>query len=78
MNNQPNILGFDPGMGAIKLYGPNGSVELPSQVSVATGPRLMVAAGLRLSRKHVPEVETAQGKFLVGSGAHNHVETTPA
>ncbi len=72
MTEEMHILGFDPGMGAIKLYGPNGSVELPSQVAVATGPRLMVAAGLKLSRKHVPEVEIAQGKFLVGAGAHSH------
>ncbi len=67
-----HILGFDPGMGAIKLYSGGGSVELPSQVAVSAGPRLMVAAGLRLSRKHVTEVEIPQGKFLVGSGAHNH------
>jgi len=67
-----NILGFDPGMGAIKLYGASGSVELPSQVAVSTGPRLMVAAGLRLSRRHVPEVGIEQGTFLVGPGAHNH------
>jgi len=72
MTEQTHILGFDPGMGAIKLYGAEGSVELPSQVAVATGPRLMVAAGLRLSRKHVPEVGIEGNTFLVGAGAHNH------
>jgi len=66
-----NILGFDPGMGAIKLYGAAGGVELPSQVATNGTKRLAHFTGLS-KRAAPPEVHTAVGSFYVGLGAHDY------
>lgn len=66
-----NILGFDPGMGAIKLYGAAGGVELPSQVATNGTKRLTHVAGLA-RRAAPPEIHTADGSFYVGLGAHDY------
>lgn len=66
------IIGFDPGMGAIKLYGAHGGVELPSQV--ATNGRSHLATGYTgLGRRTPPSlVRTEAGEFYVGLGAHDY------
>lgn len=65
-----NILGFDPGMGAIKLYADQGSVELPSQLASNGTRELVYATGL--SRRHAPpKVSSTAGEFYVGLGAHD-------
>ncbi|MEP0807626.1 MAG: ParM/StbA family protein [Chloroflexota bacterium] len=70
-----NIIGFDPGMGAIKLYGAGGGagggVELPSQVATNGTKRLTHVAGLA-RRTAPPEIHTADGSFYVGLGAHDY------
>lgn len=64
-------LGFDPGMGAIKLYGPQGGAELPSQVATNGTKKLAHFAGLS-RRAAPPEVKTQDGQFYVGLGAHDY------
>ena len=66
-----NILGFDPGMGAIKLYGAHGHVELPSQIATNGSKRLRYATGLS-RRSAPPHIETDAGSFYIGLGAHDY------
>jgi len=66
-----NILGFDPGMGAIKLYGEAGGVEVPSQVATNGTRRLGPFPGLA-RRAAPPEILTQGGNFYVGLGAHDY------
>lgn len=66
-----NIIGFDPGMGAIKLYGAAGGVEMPSQVATNGTKRLAHFTGLA-RRAAPPEIHTADGAFYVGLGAHDY------
>jgi hypothetical protein len=66
-----SVIGFDPGMGAIKLYGDAGGIEMLSQVAVNGSKKLPHFAGL--SRRVAPmEVASADGRFYVGTGAHDH------
>ncbi|MBN1890639.1 MAG: ParM/StbA family protein [Thermoflexales bacterium] len=69
MNNSIS-LGFDFGMGALKLQGPLGGLEMETQVSVNGGQRLARMMGLR-SQKLPMQVVTSAGSFHVGPGAHN-------
>jgi len=66
------ILGFDPGMGAIKLYGEKGGVELPSQVATNGSRHLMHTPGLARRRNKPVVVATEAGEFYVGLGAHDY------
>jgi len=62
-------LAFDPGFGAIKLYGDRGSLSLPSLVAIAKGNVVSPMTGLRAT--HPPlVVETKSGRFYVGENAH--------
>jgi hypothetical protein len=65
-----SVIGFDPGMGAIKLYGGAGGIEMLSQVAINGSKKLPHFAGL--SRRAAPmEIATADGRFYVGAGAHD-------
>jgi len=64
------LLGFDAGMGALKLYGPAGGLEFVSQVAVSRGKRLGRMLGLRAAKPPM-QVHTANGQFYVGLGAHD-------
>lgn len=66
-----SILGFDPGMGAIKLYGERGGVEMPSQAASDGARRLAATVGLA-RRAAPPEIRTEAGTFYVGAGAHDY------
>jgi hypothetical protein len=64
------LMGFDAGMGAIKLYGENGGLQFQSQV--AHNGTQKVAAVMGLARQLAPlHVESAQGSFYVGPDAHS-------
>lgn len=65
------IIGFDPGMGAIKLYSMKGGIELPSQVATNGTKRLGHITGLS-RRAAPPQVQTEAGSFYVGLGAHDY------
>ena len=63
-------LAFDPGYGAIKLYGPRGALVLPSAVATHTGETIRRMAGVRVRRPPLL-VETSDGRFYVGANAHD-------
>lgn len=68
--NEVSILGADLGMGANKLYGSHGGLQILSQVALNGAPK--VNAMLGLSARRAPlEVKTACGSFYVGEGAHD-------
>ena len=64
------ILGEDLGMGANKIYGIPGGVEVPSQVAVNGTQQATKMLGLR-SQKPPLHVQTEQGSFYIGGGAHD-------
>ncbi|MBN1890434.1 MAG: ParM/StbA family protein [Thermoflexales bacterium] len=70
MNTQPILIGVDQGMGAIKLFGAQGGLQVESQVSVDGSQRVARMMGLR-SRKPPLQVSTSAGSFYVGPGAHD-------
>ena len=63
-------LGLDLGMGACKIYGPAGGIQLPSHVSVADGRIVGQLAGMKAA---TPPVKiTVDGRaFYVGENAHD-------
>ena len=65
-------LGFDMGMGALKLWSADGGLQLVSQV--ANNGHSHLADGIigRKSRKRPILVTGDFGSFFVGSGAHEH------
>ena len=63
------ILGFDAGMGAIKLYAEPGGLEFLSQVAANGGRRVGRMVGLRQAQEPM-KVRTEHGLFYVGPGAH--------
>ena len=64
------LMGFDAGMGAIKLYGEHGGLQFQSQV--AHNGTQKVAAVMGLARQLAPlHVESTQGSFYVGPDAHS-------
>ncbi len=65
-----NILGFDPGMGAIKLHSAQGSIEMPAHLASNGTTELMHTTGLS-RRQAPPKVRTKAGEFYVGLGAHD-------
>jgi Actin like proteins N terminal domain len=68
------IFGADLGMGAIKLFGPQGGLQVLSQVAVAAAnaSSQKVQGMLGLSNKKAPlHIKTAQGSFYIGEGAHD-------
>jgi len=64
------ILGEDLGMGANKLYGSQGGLQLPSQVAINDSHKVSQMIGLR-SQKAPLQIRTAQGSFYVGPDAHD-------
>ena len=63
-------LGLDLGMGACKVYGPAGGIQLPSHVSVADGRIVGQLAGMKAA---TPPIRiTVDGRaFYVGEAAHD-------
>ena len=71
MNNKTtHILGEDLGMGANKLYGAAGGLEMPSQVALNGGQQITRILGLR-NQKPPLLITTDHGEFHVGAGAHD-------
>jgi len=67
-----HYVGLDLGMGAIKVYGQGGGVQVVSQVS-SNGAKHMTEGVLGLKRRQRPmEVSSAYGSFYVGSHAHDY------
>lgn len=67
---EPMVFGNDLGMGANKLHGPHGGVQVLSQVATNGTQKITSMAGLTV--KHPPlEVRTLNGSFYVGDGAHD-------
>jgi len=64
-------LGEDLGMGANKLFGAAGGLQVLSQVATSTGQHLGNAVGLR-QRTRPLEVKTGHGLFHIGDGAHDY------
>lgn len=62
-------LGIDLGMGANKLYGQNGGLQLPSHVAIDGKQVVTRLAGMK-SRRPPLRIESEHGAFYVGSGAH--------
>ena len=64
------LIGFDAGMGAIKLYGKHGGLQFQSQV--AHNGTQKIATVMGLSRQVAPlHIKSAQGSFYVGPDAHS-------
>lgn len=63
------ILGLDLGMGACKIYGPAGGIQLPSHVSIADGRIVGNLAGMKTAEP--PTRITVDGRsYYVGETAH--------
>lgn len=63
-------IGIDLGMGACKLYGPDGGIILPSHVAIADGRVVSRLAGMKTTRP--PLKITVDGRsFYVGDNAHD-------
>src|SRR6185503_8048472 len=70
--NTNNILGLDLGMGAIKLWGAGGGVQLLSQVAF-NGTVQLSEGVLGLKSKLRPmQIRSSSGSFYVGAGAHDY------
>ncbi len=70
MNTQNTIFGADLGMGAIKLYGPAGGLQILSQVATHIRHNVNGMLGLA-ARKKAMEITTPNGNFFIGEGAHD-------
>ena len=64
------MIAFDPGYGAVKVFGSSGGLAIQSAVSVYSGEAVHRMTGLRVSRPPL-RVETSSGSFYVGKGAHD-------
>lgn len=64
------LLGEDLGMGANKLYGTQGGLQVLSQVASNGTQHLAEGVGLR-SRERPMEVKSEAGAFFVGEGSHD-------
>ena len=64
------LLGEDLGMGANKLFGAAGGLQVLSQVATNGTQHLAEGVGLR-SRERPMEVKSEAGQFFVGAGAHD-------
>ncbi|MCG2786453.1 MAG: ParM/StbA family protein [Anaerolineae bacterium] len=70
-NNQFFYLGEDLGMGANKLYGAPGGLQVLSQVATNGSQHLVNTIGLR-QRQRPLEIKTEHGSFYIGEGAHDY------
>lgn len=64
------ILGEDLGMGANKLFGEHGGLQLPSHVAINGAQKVANMVGLR-SQKAPLHIRMAHGSFYVGPDAHD-------
>jgi hypothetical protein len=64
------LLGFDVGMGAIKIYEKQGGMQLQSQVALNGAQKVTQMIGLQ-SQKTPLHIQTGYGSFYVGPDAHN-------
>ena len=64
------MIAFDPGYGAVKLFGPNGGLAIQSAVSTYSGEAIQRMTGLRIGRPPL-RVQTSSGSFYIGKGAHD-------
>jgi len=64
-------LGEDLGMGANKLFGFSGGLQVLSQVATNGTQHLLNTTGLR-QRQRPLEVKTEHGSFYIGEGAHDY------
>ena len=64
-------LGEDLGMGANKLFGSSGGLQMLSQVATNGTQHLLNATGLR-QRQRPLEIKTEHGSFYIGEGAHDY------
>lgn len=64
-------LGEDLGMGANKLFGASGSLQVLSQVVTSSTKRLGNAVGLR-QRTRPLEIQTEHNAFYIGEGARDY------
>jgi hypothetical protein len=64
-------LGEDLGMGANKLFGSSGGLQVLSQVATNGTQHLLNATGLR-QRQRPLEIKTEHGSFYIGEGAHDY------
>lgn len=72
MSTNNNVLGLDLGMGAIKLWGAGGGVQVLSQVAF-NGTTVLGEGVLGLKSKARPmQIRSASGSFYVGPGAHDY------
>lgn len=72
MSTNNNVLGFDMGMGAVKLWGEPGGWQLVSQVS-SNGQNHLSDGIIGLKTRKRPMLVTGDfGSFFVGSSAHEH------
>ena len=63
------LMGFDAGMGAIKLYGEDGGLQFQSQVSHNGNQKVVTSLGL--SRQLAPlHIQSVHGSFHAGPDAH--------
>jgi len=69
-NSNYILLGEDMGMGANKLYGPNGGLQMPSQVAINGSQKVARMVGLR-SQKPPLQIRTENGSFYTGPDAHD-------
>ena len=64
------LIGFDMGMGAIKLFGDAGGLQLQSQVAINGSQKVTNVLGL--ARQTAPlHIRSNQGSFYVGPNAHS-------
>ena len=68
--DEPMNVGCDVGMGAIKLYGPAGGLQMLSQVALDGSARLAALAGLS-TRKPPLRISYEGRAFYVDAGAHD-------
>jgi hypothetical protein len=69
--NKTIYIGEDLGMGANKVWGPAGGLQVMSQVAVSAGGHLGGMTGLKAKRRPM-EVRGSFGAFYVGQGAHEY------
>ena len=71
MNSKTNLMiGADLGMGAIKIYGSQGGLQVLSQVALGTA--TTATSMLGLTNKKAPlDISSSLGRFYVGEDAHD-------
>lgn len=71
MDTKMISVGFDAGMGALKMWSAAGGLEMLSQVAINGGSHLEGMIGLKREERPL-RIETADGEFYVGERSHNY------